>query len=77
MSSTPLADKLNGTAAQLLDVKAVAALLGCSVRHVYRMADAGNLPAPVHIGHLVRWSRQVIESWIAQGCPRVRKEGDR
>jgi len=43
--------------AALLDVKAVAALLRCSERHVYRMADAGKMPAPVKLGALVRWPR--------------------
>ena len=32
---------------QLLDVKAVADLLSCSVRHVYRLTDSGKMPARV------------------------------
>ena len=56
----------------LLDVSEVSRLLGCSVRHCYRMADAGRMPAPVKLGALVRWNRASIESWIGQGCPRVR-----
>jgi len=57
---------------QLLDVQAVAELLGCSTRHVYRLSDAGRMPAPVKLGALVRWNFGAIESWIAQGCPAVR-----
>ena len=53
----------------LLDVREVAAMLSCSVRHVYRLADAGRLPAPVKLGALVRWPRREIEQWIAAGCP--------
>jgi excisionase family DNA binding protein len=53
----------------LIDKKTVAKLLGCSTRHVDRMADDGRMPPPVHIGHLVRWRRTEIESWIANGCP--------
>src|SRR5262249_57632003 len=69
----PVSDTLTATApeppaAQLLDVRAVAALLGCSARHVYRLADAGQMPAPVRLGTLVRWPRQAIEEWIAGGC---------
>jgi excisionase family DNA binding protein len=60
------------SAAQLLDVKAVAELLGCSVRHVYRLSDAGRMPAPVKLGSLVRWSASAIREWIDQGCPSVR-----
>jgi excisionase family DNA binding protein len=55
--------------AALLDVRAVARLLDCSARHVYRLADAGRMPAPVQIGRLVRWQRAAVESWIAAGCP--------
>jgi excisionase family DNA binding protein len=57
----------------LLVVKAVARLLGCSARHVYRLSDSGRMPAPVKIGALVRWSRQAIANWISAGCPCCRK----
>ena len=65
--------------AKLLDVNAVAELLDCSARHVYRLSDAGLCPAPVKLGALVRWRRSTgdaatgIEDWIAAGCPAVRK----
>jgi excisionase family DNA binding protein len=59
----------------LLDVRAVATLLDCSPRHVYRLADAGRMPAPVRIGALVRWRRQDIDRWLADGCPAVRRPG--
>jgi excisionase family DNA binding protein len=62
---------------QLLDVRAVAALLDCSSRHVYRMADAGQMPSPLRLGSLVRWSRQTVEQWIAEGCKPVRSAGKR
>lgn len=49
----------------LLDVAAVARLLGVSVRHVWRMADAGQFPRPVAVGaKLKRWSRAVVLAWI-------------
>jgi excisionase family DNA binding protein len=57
----------------LLDVRAVAALLDCSTRHVQRLSDADRMPAPVHIGALVRWRRSEIEEWIASGCPATRR----
>ena len=59
----------------LLDVQAVAALLGCSSRHVYRLADAGRMPPPIKLGALVRWPRQAIEAWIGEGCPPLRRPG--
>jgi excisionase family DNA binding protein len=61
--------------AQLLDVRAVAALLGCSARHVYRLSDAGHIPPPVRLGALVRWRRQAIEDWIGAGCKPCRTAG--
>ena len=61
------------SSAKLLDVQAVAKILGCSTRHVYRLSDAGKMPAPLRLGSLVRWSRQSIEEWIAEGCPSCRR----
>ncbi len=61
--------------AALLDVRAVAQLLGCSGRHVYRMSDAGQMPRPLKLGALVRWRRQEIEEWVAGGCKPVRQVG--
>ena len=57
----------------LLKVGRVANMLGCSTRTVWRMADLGKMPAPVHIGRLVRWSHEVLKNWIASGCPEIRK----
>lgn len=69
----PVADS-----AMLLDVRGVAELLGCSPRHVYRLADAGRMPRPVRLGGLVRWSRDSICEWVTAGCPKVlAKKGDR
>lgn len=62
-------------AAALIDVKAVAKILSCSTRHVYRLADGGRMPAPRKLGALVRWSRSEIEEWLNGGCPQVRKGG--
>jgi excisionase family DNA binding protein len=53
----------------LMDVQAVAQLLNCSPRHIYRLSDSGRMPRPVRIGALVRWSRAAVEAWIAAGCP--------
>ncbi len=63
------------SAVQLLDVRAVALLLDCSPRHVYRLADAGRMPPPVRLGALVRWPRQAVEDWIAAGCKPCRTAG--
>ncbi len=59
----------------LIDVKGVAAMLACSARHVYRLADAGRMPPPIKLGALVRWSRRTVNRWLADGCPSSRKGG--
>ena len=56
---------------RLLDVHAVAQLLSCSTRHVYRLADSGQMPRPRKLGALVRWDRQELEKWLADSCPMV------
>jgi excisionase family DNA binding protein len=64
--------------AQLLEVKAVAFLLGgCSRRHVVRLADAGRMPRPIRLGSLVRWRRAELEAWIDAGCPSKQPGGRR
>ena len=62
-----------GGLAQLLDVEAVAEKLSCSTRHVYRLADRGQMPRPIKLGKLVRWSASGIQEWIDQGCPFCRQ----
>ena len=54
---------------RLLDVQAVAKILGCSNRHVYRLSDAGKMPRPVKLGSLVRWSCADLDDWIACRMP--------
>jgi excisionase family DNA binding protein len=70
---TPPPDQ--ATPPALLDVQAVAHLLNCSPRHVYRLADAGKMPAPLKLGALVRWRRQDLDAWLAGGCKPVRQAG--
>lgn len=55
----------------LVDVQSVASMLGCSTRHVYRLSDAGRMPAPVRLGSLVRWRKVDVETWIEGGCRAV------
>ncbi|QDU31340.1 Prophage CP4-57 regulatory protein (AlpA) [Anatilimnocola aggregata] len=59
---------------QLITVAHVSELLACSQRHVYRLVDGGKMPPPVRIGALVRWDRDVIAYWIANGCRPVRAQ---
>jgi len=57
---------------RLGDVRVVSAKLACSVRTVYRLVDAGRMPAPRRIASLLRWDLEEIDRWIADGCRPVR-----
>lgn len=50
--------------ATLVDANEIAAFLGCSPKHVRRLADQGQLPKAVKVGRLRRWPRQAIEQWL-------------
>jgi excisionase family DNA binding protein len=60
---------------ELLDVKAVAHLLTCSTRTVYRLSDANSMPRNIKLGALSRWSRSAVMDWIERGCPNCRMAG--
>jgi predicted DNA-binding transcriptional regulator AlpA len=60
---------------QLLDAKQVGVRLGCSWRHVLRMADRGLMPWGAKLGALRRWSADELEDWIKSGCRPVRQAG--
>ncbi len=69
MTTVPAAGPSTGT----YTVGDVAELLGCSTRHVRRLADAGRMPRPLStIGRLVRWRRADVDQWLAAGCPSCR-----
>jgi excisionase family DNA binding protein len=53
-----------------IDAAELARLLRISQRQVYRLRDAGRLPAPLELGGCVRWSLREIEAWLAAGAPR-------
>ena len=53
----------------LIDVKAVAAMLGRCERSIWRDDIAGRIPAPVVIGGSKRWNLKELRRWVAAGCP--------
>ncbi len=62
-------DALAAAPAALLDIRQVAALLGCSVRTVQRLSERGGMPHPIKLSALVRWRRDELHEWIVAGCP--------
>jgi excisionase family DNA binding protein len=59
-----------GLASAVYEAGDIASLLKISERQVWKLRDAGHLPECIRIGRLVRWSRQAIDRWIEEGCPR-------
>ena len=56
----------------LIDGVALAKPLGVSHKTVKRWAGAGVMPKGRRLGpRLLKWSRQEIETWLDEGCPRV------
>ena len=55
----------------MLTTEGLARALNCSPRSIRRLADQGSVPRPVKIGGLLRWPREAVERWIADGCPAV------
>ena len=53
----------------LISGEQVAERLDISKRTVWRLDDAGKLPAPIRIGGSVRWSSDEITRWIKARCP--------
>jgi excisionase family DNA binding protein len=66
-----------GVPRSMMSVGDVADDIGCSTRHIRRLADSGRMPRPIRLGSLVRWPRTSIQQWIADGCPSHRNGGKR
>jgi len=62
-------DRISNT--QLLDINQVRSLLNCSQRHIYRLVEKDQMPKPIKLGSIVRWSSSVIDNWIFNDCPPV------
>lgn len=52
----------------LVTRKELAEMLGLSVRQIYRLDSAGQLPPVVRLGGAVRYRRQDIQDWLQLGC---------
>jgi excisionase family DNA binding protein len=51
--------------APLVTADELATFLGCSSKHVRRIARRGGFPKPIRIGRLCRWQRHRVEQWLA------------
>jgi excisionase family DNA binding protein len=62
---------------RLGDAKAVGRVLDISWRTVYRLADAGKIPAGYKLGASRRWDMSEIDNFIAGGCKAPKAKGGR
>jgi predicted DNA-binding transcriptional regulator AlpA len=53
---------------ELLRADDAARLCGVSRATWDRLRAAGQVPAPVHLGNSLMWSRKTLLAWIADGC---------
>ena len=60
------------TPSLLLSADKVAEILDISVRTLWRLRATGKLPTPVRLGGSVRWRAKEIETWVAEGCPKLK-----
>ena len=60
--------KTEVTQEKLISARTLANTLSTSVRTVWRLRSAGELPKPVKIGASVRWRSTDIDQWIEWGC---------
>lgn len=71
-----LDDATTVDAAQI-DDHGVARRLGVSRSFVRKLLSRGAIPRPNRLGRAVRWPIELIDRWIAAGCPKPEKwEGD-
>ncbi len=58
------------TAPRMITAKAISAMIGVSLRQVYRMAERGIMPPPAKLGtKIARWRIDAIQRWIDLDCP--------
>jgi excisionase family DNA binding protein len=53
----------------LLSARQVAKLLQISQRTLWRLLSAGAIISPVKLGRSVRWRKDELIQWVADGCP--------
>lgn len=58
---------------EMLTIDELAGRLKVHTRTIRRLIQRGHLPAPVKLGHGLRWPEAQIQEWISRGCPRANR----
>ncbi len=78
---THVAPGSSGITPELIDTHDAARLCGIAERTIWRWSNSGLMPKPIKIGRglraAVRFRRSELMEWIAAGCPRIGKGGQR
>lgn len=64
-----LMGKIPDDSSLLIDTQTFAHLLSVSSRTLKRLVDLKAVPAPIHLGRLVRWRLTEVLEWIEASCP--------
>ena len=63
-------EQVNQTQTPLaISARELSAMLGVSLRQIWRLNSTGKLPKPVRLGGSVRWRRDEIIAWLGENCP--------
>ena len=57
----------------VVDAAGLGEILLLSERTVYRLHDAGRIPAAIKLGSATRWHIPTIEEWLRAGAPHRRQ----
>lgn len=52
-----------------VSARELSAMLGVSLRQIWRLNSTGKLPKPVRLGGSVKWRRDEIIAWLSENCP--------
>jgi excisionase family DNA binding protein len=69
MSSTVLVAPASPSEPLLITAEEFAELMQVSVRSIWRLRSAREIPEPLRIGGNIRWRREEVMEWINAGCP--------
>jgi excisionase family DNA binding protein len=67
MAGQKISEKTENLERATYTIADLARLMQCSERHVHRLQSARAIPGAIRIGRLVRFSRRLVDEWLASG----------